>query len=155
MAPKLSNQDEPDDHDCVGQSRKHSSNLIGGNLAVTDLGDKKEYQEEQSRKYDIAGVKPSGAIAQCSSELVRTKGQYNPKISKEKRIRRKFSLPIHSLETHKDTSFKRRRRRKQQMSLENFFEDKNQELRFRFGSSYRDFVLPVGVEPSPTFQKRK
>lgn len=152
MAPKLSNQDEPD-HDCVGQPKKNCSNFIGRTLAVTVLCDRKEYQEERSRPYHIASAKPNGGVAQCSSDIVerieRPQGQDSLRNKKKKKsTRRKFSLPIHNPKTYKDTSLKRRRWRKQQMSLDNFFQDENQELRFRFGTSYQDFVLPLGVEPS-------
>jgi len=41
------------------------------------------------------------------------------------------------------TTFRKRRlQNKQRLSLEHFFADQHQELVFRFGSSYRDFVVP-------------
>lgn len=66
------------------------------------------------------------------------------------RHRRKLVLPTHSPESPNATCFGKRHRRKQQGSIQNLFEDEERELRFRFGASYKDFVLPFGVEPTPS-----
>lgn len=75
-----------------------------------------------------AGVRE---VARCSSPtLERGKGS-----SSRKRQNRK-------------TTPQKRRQRKQLLSRECFFVDQHQELRFRFGSSYREFVIP-SPPPAP------
>lgn len=53
------------------------------------------------------------------------------------------------------TTHQRRRQRKRLLSLNRFFVDSHQELLFRFGSSYKEFVIPYPSPPPPPPQGGK
>ena len=55
----------------------------------------------------------------------------------------------------RNTFPKRRRRRKELMSRESFFVNAHQELLFRYGSGYRDFVIPYESQPEEPSKTRR
>ncbi len=159
MAPKLSNEDEPDNHS-VGQTTPNCSNLISRKLAVTENFDNIDCPKDQSKRKPNKSTQNGGTTAKSSSTLVEreetTHVQDCFRNSVKQRLRRKrLALPTNSAESHYDSIFKRRRRLKQHMSRENLFVDEDQELRFRFGSLYKNFVLPLGVNPLPSLAQKR
>ena len=150
MAPKLSNEDETD-HANIGHFTKDVTNFSSNNEPATDLCQHENHRDERGTVKNIPMIQKVQYPPQIQAKP--SNGQQHFDVSSKKRQRRKkLSLPIHN--PGKETSFRKRLRRKHQLSLENFFADVDQELRFRFGLSHQDFVLPLGVEPSPSAKQR-
>ena len=144
MVPNSLNQDEYDDW-----SRRDVTNI----LVTTEITTEEITETESGTVTDIYNKQHLLKLSQnVKIEEERQSSDagncYN--VSQRKYMRRKkLLLPTHN----QDTSFRKRRWRKQQSSLENFFENEEQELYFRYGASYREFVLPLGVEPTPSVKQ--
>lgn len=144
MVPNPLNQDEYDDW-----ARRDVTNILVKTEITTE-----EFTETSSldESGTVTGIHDKQHLLNLSNVKIEEEQQssddghcYN--VSQRKYMRRKkLLLPTHN----QDTSFRKRRWRKQQSSLENFFENEEQELYFRYGASYREFVLPLGVEPTPS-----
>ena len=148
MVPNLLNQDEYDDW-----SRRDVTNiLVKTEIKTEEFTETSDLDESGSvtcihNKQHLLNV----SNVKIEEEQQSSDAGHRYNVSQRKRTRRKkLLLPMHSPETIKDTSFRKRRRQKQQFSLETFFENEEQELCFRFGASYKEFVLPLGVEPTPS-----
>lgn len=57
--------------------------------------------------------------------------------------------------SRRNTHPKRRRRRKELMSQESFFVNAHQELLFRYGPRYREFVIPFEPQPKEPVKARR
>lgn len=104
-------------------------NFSSNNEPATDLCQHENHRDERGTLKNIPMIQKVQYPSQIQAKPIN--GQQHFDVSSKKRQRRKkLSLPIHNPGTRKETSFRKRLRRKHQLSLENFFAAEDQELRF-------------------------
>ncbi len=146
MAPNPLNQVELDES-C---SRTDVTKFLFQNEPTTDMYCKTSCQNEikgMNENYeDQHLLSPSKVKIEQSSD----QHCYNASQMKCRGGRKNFKLPTHG----RKICDGKRRRQKRQSSLESLFEDEEHEMCFRFGASYKEFVLPLAVEPTPSAKQR-